>query len=100
MSEELLPCSFCGESNAVICETEHFTRPAYAVTCRTKGCAGGVYMMGHGEFVSVGEAIKAWNTRPDSKPEYKWKNYEEWVNGRKIFNAFAAFNAARERKEG
>ena len=73
MSKDALPsalrsCPFCGGGLLVVCETtfEPESRPAYAVACRTKQCAGCVYSLGFGEFPSRAEAIAAWNRRaPD-----------------------------------
>jgi len=64
----LRSCPFCGGGLLVVCETtfEPESRPAYAVACRTKQCAGCVYSLGFGEFPSRAEAIAAWNRRaPD-----------------------------------
>lgn len=80
MSDELLPCPFCGESNAIICETDYEGNtelvPAYAVSCRTKRCAAGIWSLAMGHFDTKQKAIKAWNTRPDSKP-YKYETEDE-----------------------
>jgi len=78
MNDELLPCPFCGESNAIICETDYEGNtelvPAYAVSCRTKRCAAGIWSLAMGHFDTRKKAIKAWNTRSDSKGMEK-ENY-------------------------
>lgn len=53
------------------------------------------------------EAIKAWNTRADSKPEHKWegpieayrKTYKTEILGSDYSVFWSGFYAARERKE-
>jgi hypothetical protein len=62
---KLLPCPFCGDSNAVICATnfEPEGRPAYAVSCRTRHCHGVIFKLGYGLFETHKETIAAWNTR-------------------------------------
>ena len=109
MSDELLPCPFCGESNAIICETDYEGNteivPAYAVSCRTKQCAAGIWSLAMGHFGTEQKAIKAWNTRADSKP-YKYSDIcEAWLGTPAFgkigaYDAFAVgFTVARERKE-
>jgi len=94
MNEEPVPCPFCGESDI---------RPsAHAgdtwVWCKNPKCP--IY------DVEIRES--EWNTRPDSKPEYKWGSFHEWwvelpYMMRKLMQgadiAKVIFNAARERKE-
>lgn len=62
---ELKPCPFCGGAHLNICKTEYPANNAevYAVTCLTKGCHGGIYSLGMGNFTSKMKATKAWNTR-------------------------------------
>lgn len=59
------PCPFCGGRKLVICETDFVAghRMAYAVSCRTRQCHGGVFTLGHGEFVTKHDAVCAWNER-------------------------------------
>lgn len=61
--EKLKPCPFCGEANAVICETDYCGNPAYAVSCRTKECAAVIFSLGFGQFETKDQAVAAWNTR-------------------------------------
>lgn len=64
-AQGLLPCPFCGSYRLSLCKTEFVPekRPAYAVTCRTRDCAGVVFTLGYGQFESEREAIEAWNRR-------------------------------------
>jgi len=70
--EKLLPCPFCGLSKHLdICKTDYpnVGGVVYHVSCRTKGCHGHIWACGTGLFETEPEAIKAWNTRPDSLAE-------------------------------
>lgn len=62
---KILPCPFCGGTKNIVCETwfEGEARNAYAVSCMTVNCHGGVFRLGSGDFQSEAEAIEAWNER-------------------------------------
>ena len=94
MSEDLLPCPFCGKDchKTTLCMHNETL-----VECNNPKCA------------LFGRIMKTstWNTRPDSKP-YKWADGYGWINAHltmyKGDNAsdcmLSAFNAGRERKDG
>lgn len=90
MSEELKPCpSKCGGVMVTIHEMNFFY---VRCVCGWEGP----------NMASKESAIKAWNTRPDSKPDYKYATFSEWYLDSST-EAFAdveeGFNAARELKE-
>lgn len=105
MSDELLPCPFCGGDDLVlrVFDKEGWWEPS--ITCGTCGIGMSYGIAGGGIPVENVEKkqIAAWNTRPDSKP-YKWPSSFECMpnmeEGYDPYEAFSnGFNAARERKE-
>jgi len=59
----LKPCPFCGGTRLSMCETVFQDREAYAVTCCTSECHGGVFSLGYGNFPSRELAAARWNER-------------------------------------
>jgi Lar family restriction alleviation protein len=99
MSEEPKPCPYCGENNAIICKTEFAAenRLSFAVSCRTKGCAGAVYSLAFGLFETEEQAIAAWNTR--TPPEQNCKSFCKLFASAKTRDEFFA-EKCRICKEG
>jgi Lar family restriction alleviation protein len=102
MSEELKPCPFCGEDNAVVVETDYEGNAdivtAYAVSCRTKRCAASIWALSMGLFDKKERAIKAWNTR--TPPEYKYQKFADYCEESEwSYDKELSFNAARDLKE-
>jgi Lar family restriction alleviation protein len=65
------PCPFCGESNAIVCDTEYGNGgQSYAVSCRTRDCHGVIFKLGYGLFDTKEKAIKAWNHREKGKGKH------------------------------
>lgn len=67
MSEELLPCSFCGEA-AEIQYAEHVTRTTWWIVCRNTKCVVYVALRA---LPSKDEAIAGWNARAS-----QWRDIE------------------------
>jgi hypothetical protein len=65
----LMPCPFCGGNRLSVCETDFHDHKVYAVSCAKVKCHGGIWALGHGEFPSPDEAVKAWNTRAALQPQ-------------------------------
>jgi hypothetical protein len=63
LEDKPVPCPFCEGTRLTICETDFEDRKAYAVTCCTIGCHGGIWALGHGRFESREQAVTAWNMR-------------------------------------
>lgn len=59
------PCPFCGSTRLVMGTTEFKAdgRPAYAVSCTTRGCHGVIFALGYGLFATQEQAVQAWNRR-------------------------------------
>lgn len=100
MSEELLPCPgyYVGEAHNLAIYDYTSTGSADIGLAYVKCSCGWRGRDGD----SVPNAIKAWNTRPESKP-YKYATY---MRAYEVDTSFfegsfeAGFNAARELKEG
>jgi hypothetical protein len=61
---EAIYCPFCGERNAVICNSGRAGENGpYAVSCQTQDCHGAVWALGYHLFKTEAEAITAWNRR-------------------------------------
>lgn len=95
MSEELKPCAECGM------QTKPGEYHPYAACLMFKACHNSKTVRANLDFIR--------NTRPDSKPEYKWQSVADWVKSLGRTDASyvfidagtaseAGFSAARETK--
>lgn len=75
----LRECPFCGESNAVICQTSYLDTQAFAVSCRTRDCHGAIFSLGCGQFSTEAEAITAWNHRIETLSQQPGTQAVEWL---------------------
>lgn len=88
MSDQLLPCPFCGHNTYYTTGVEE--NAIIYVACHNGKCP--IYE----KFMREND----WNTRPDSK-QYKWEDYDEWWSQPDSLDVSrkAVFIAAREIKE-
>lgn len=65
MNKELLPCPFCGNSDAKTADYAVRTNGAWEVQCGNVMC--------HARKPSEGEAIAAWNSRATPRVRLNWR---------------------------
>lgn len=92
MSENLLPCPFCG-GKALITRFEQGI-DAYYVVCGNPKCLAGI-----GFELPEAEAIAAWNTRTERtcKPQGEWERVSQTQEIRHIYCECGEYFGADER---
>jgi hypothetical protein len=72
LADKLLPCPFCGGDKVMPVSSKcawYDAEVAWAITCCTKDCHGGIYALGHDMFETVEQAAFAWNRRESNNEQ-------------------------------